>query len=433
MRDGLVKSDLLIRGGRVVDPASNRDQLVDLLIKGGKIALIESGIRSEGVSVLDASGLVVAPGLIDVHVHLREPGFEHKETITTGTKAAAAGGFSTILAMPNTEPPMDSPKHLSIFMKKVREKALVRTHPIACITKGRAGKEIAPLKDLAASGAVAFSDDGDPVEDEQIMRTALRLAAELDKPVFPHEEVKHLTSGGCMHEGVVSSRLGVTGMPSVAEEEMIDRDIRLVRETGGPLHVAHISTAGSVELLRAAKKERLPVTCEVLPHHFVLTDEEVVSQGTAAKMSPPLRSRVDVEAIVGGLADGTIDLISTDHAPHTAAEKALPLPEAPFGIVGLETALSLTLTYLVKPGILNLKTALEKWTWSAARTLRLPGGRLGIGDPGDVMIFDPDEEWRVDPRKFNSKSANTPFGGYRLTGRTLATVVGGNQVFTRLG
>ena len=433
MTMGTWRADILVRRGRVIDPANSRDSVADILVKDGKIAQVGSDIRNaDGTRELDADGLVVTPGLIDVHVHLREPGYEHKETIASGSRAAAAGGFTAVAAMPNTDPPLDTPERLWDFHRRVESTSLVRAYPIACITKGRAGQELAPLELLAAAGAVAFSDDGDPVEDEEIMRAALIAAAQLDKPIFPHEEIKELTLGGCMHEGAVSARLGVKGMPAAAEEGMIDRDLRLVRDTGGPLHVAHISTAGSVELVRAAKSDGLPVTCEVLPHHFVLTDEEVEGQGTAAKMSPPLRTRVDVEAMVAGLADGTIDLISTDHAPHTAAEKKQPLVEAPFGIVGLETAVALTLTYLVKTGVLDLVSAIDKWTWSAARALRLPGGRLDSGDPGDLTILDPDESWQVDPERFQSKSKNTPFDRSRLTGRAVASVVGGEVVYSRL-
>ena len=427
------KDDILVRRGRVIDPANRRDEVADVLVRSGKVVQVGPDIpNADGTREIDAGGLVVTPGLIDVHVHLREPGYEHKETIASGSRAAAAGGFTAVVAMPNTNPPLDTPDRLQDFHRRVDATSRVRAYPIACITEGRAGQKLAPLELLAAAGAVAFSDDGDPVEDEEIMRAALSAAAQLDKPIFPHEEVKQLTAGGCMHEGEVSARLGVKGMPAAAEEGMIARDIRLVRDTGGPLHVAHISTAGSVELVRAAKAEGLPVTCEVLPHHFILTDEEVACQGTAAKMSPPLRTRADVEAMIAGLADGTIDLISTDHAPHTAVEKRQSLEQAPFGIVGLETAVGLTLTYLVTTGVLDLASAIDKWTWSAARTMRLPGGRLNSGDPGDLTILDPDESWQVDAESFQSNSKNTPFHRLQLTGRAVASVVGGEMVFSRL-
>jgi dihydroorotase len=289
---------------------------------------------------------------------------------------------------------------------------------------------LAPLEDLAKKGAVAFSDDGDPLEDGELMRQALLLARRVNRPVFPHEEVKRLTAGGCMHKGEVSARLGVKGMPAAGEEEMIARDIDLVRQTGGPLHIAHVSTAGSVELVRRAKVEGLPVTCEVLPHHFILTDAEVAAQGAMAKMSPPLRTATDVEAMLLGLQDGSIDLIATDHAPHTQEEKQLPLEEAPFGVVGLETALGLTLNYLVEPGILDLPTAIAKWTWAPARILRLGGGRLSPGDPGDLTLIDLTTYWRVDASRFHSKSRNTPFDGYVLKGRAAATIIGGEMVYS---
>jgi dihydroorotase len=306
-------------------------------------------------------------------------------------------------------------------------------YQIGCITAGRKGQRLAPLEELARAGAIAFSDDGDPVEDEALMRQALELGRRLGIPLFPHKEVKALTAGGCMHEGQVSARLGVKGMPSAGEEQLIARDIELVRQTGGPLHLAHISTAGTVELVRQAKAQGLPVTCEVLTHHFILTDEEVDRQGTQAKMSPPLRSGADVQAMLQGLAEGIIDTIATDHAPHSAEEKSRPLTEAPFGIVGLETAVGLTLTHLVHPGVLSLAQAIEKWAWAPARILRLPGGHLSVGGLGDVTIIDPNKEWTVDPTQFRSKSHNTPFSGVALRGKAVATVVGGQIVYSELG
>ena len=425
--------ELLIRNGHLIDPANHLDAPLDVLIEAGKVTQVGKNLSADAeIPILEAAGLIIAPGFIDVHVHLREPGLEHKETIATGSEAAAAGGICAMAAMPNTLPPPDGIDELEDIQQRARS-TLVRFYPIACITRDRAGRELAPLEDLARSGAVAFSDDGDPVEKADLMYRALEIAHRIDRPIFPHEEVKGLTAGGCMHEGEISAQLGVKGMPSAGEEEMIARDIELVRQTGGPLHIAHISTAGAVELVRQAKAEALPVTCEVLPHHFILTDAEVARQGTTAKMSPPLRTQADVQAMLDGLQDGSIDLISTDHAPHTEEEKKLPLEEAPFGIVGLETAIGLTLTYLVEPGILDLRTAIEKWTWSPARALRLPGGRLSPGDLGDLTLIDPGLEWTVDASRFRSRSRNTPFNGYRLKGKAVVTVVGGQVVYSEIG
>ena len=425
-------ADLLVRRGRLIDPANGTDALGDILIRQGKIVQAAPRLTAPpDVPVLTATGLVVAPGFIDAHTHLREPGYEHKETIQSGTAAAAAGGICAVAAMPNTNPPPDRSDHLQLMLERAQT-AVVRYYPIACITVGRRGRgALAPLAELAELGAVAFSDDGDPVEDAALMRRALEIARELDRPIFPHAEVKSLTAGGCMHAGAVAARLGVRGMPAAGEEAMVARDIELVRQTGGPLHIAHISTAGTAQLVRRAQADGLPVTCEVLPHHFALTDREVERQGTAAKMSPPLREPADVEAMRAGLADGTIEVIATDHAPHTAAEKAQPLTRAPMGIVGLETAIGLTLTYLVDR-VLSLSEAIACWTCHPARILRLPGGTLTPGMPGDLTLLDLTRDWEVEPERFRSKSRNTPFAGYRLRGKAVATIVGGQIVYSEL-
>lgn len=424
-----MSESVVIRNGRVIDPGNGYDAVGDVWIENGLVRAVGAGLPApEGTPSLDAGGLLVTPGWIDSHVHFREPGFEAKETIASGSAAAAAGGFTAVATMPNTDPPPDSAAALADLRARAAG-ACVRIYPIACITAVRAGKGLAPLEDLAAAGAVAFSDDGDPVAEADLMEAALAISRRTGVPLFPHEEVRELTAGGCMHEGAVSRRLGVRGMPSAGEEEMIARDIRLVERCGGHLHVAHISTSGSVSLVRAARRKGLAVTCEVLPHHFILTDEAVAEQGPAAKMSPPLRAKTDVEAMLAGLADGTIDTIATDHAPHTAAEKRLPLTAAPFGIVGLETAVGLTFTYLVEAGILGPAQAVAKWTAEPARILRLPGGRLDIGAPGDVTIIDPAGRWTVRPDRFRSKSRNTPFAGFRLTGKAVATIVGGRVVY----
>ena len=423
---------LAIRNGRILDPGNGIDAVGDVWIEDGAVRAAGTGLHPPaGTPSLDAGGMLVTPGWIDSHVHFREPGFEARETIASGSAAAAAGGFTAVATMPNTEPPPDSQAALADLRSRAAG-ACVRIYPIACITAGRAGKRLAPLSDLAAAGAVAFSDDGDPVGDGNLMEAALTVSRQAGVPLFPHEEVKELTAGGCMHEGAVSRRLGVRGMPSAGEEGMIARDIRLVERCGGHLHVAHISTAGSVSLIREAKQRGLAVTCEVLPHHFALTDEAVAERGSAAKMSPPLRSRSDVEAMLAGLRDGTIDTIATDHAPHTAAEKQLPLTEAPFGIVGLETAVGLTFTHLVETALLDLSQAIAKWTTEPARILKLPGGRLDIGAPGDVTVIDPDRRWTVRPERFRSKSSNTPFAGCELVGKAVATVVGGRVVHNEI-
>ena len=424
------EGNLFIRGGRVVDPANRHDDTADVVIENGTVRAVGTGLEpSPGMSIHDATGMIVTPGFIDSHVHLRDPGFEHKETIATGTRSAAAGGFTAVVAMPNTEPPPDSGQRIADFLDRASQHGLVRVYAIGCITVGREGRVLAPLMEMADAGAVAFSDDGDPIEDAELMHEALQSAAQLQRPLFPHEEVRAITRGGCMHEGDSSRKLAVRGMPAAGEEEMIARDIELVRQTWAPLHLAHISTAGTVQLVRQAKEDGLPVTSEVLPHHFILTDRTVESLGAHAKMSPPLRGRADVEAMLRGLADGTIDTIATDHAPHTAEEKALDLEQAPFGIVGLETAIGLTFTYLLKTGILELSDAVAKWTSEPARILRLEGGELSAGSPGDATIIDPDLVWTVDAGQLQSKSRNTPFDGYELTGRAIATVVGGQLVY----
>jgi dihydroorotase len=424
------EGSLFIKGGRIVDPANHYDETGNILIENGSVRAVGRQVEADpGTPILDASGLLVTPGFIDSHVHLREPGFEHKETIATGTRSAAAGGFTAVVAMPNTEPPPDTGQRIADFLERAAQQALVRVYAIGCISTGREGHALAPLKEMAEAGAIAFSDDGDPIEDADLMQRALQTAAQLQRPIFPHEEVRAITRGGCMHEGETSRRLAVRGMPAAGEEEMIARDIELVRQTWAPLHLAHISTAGTVQLVQQAKADGLPVTSEVLPHHFILTDRTVESLGAQAKMSPPLRGRADVEAMLRGLADGTIDTIATDHAPHTAQEKALDLEQAPFGIVGLETALGLTFTYLLKTGVLELPDAVAKWTSEPARILRLAGGTLSVGSPGDVTVIDPDLEWTVEPDQMQSKSSNTPFGGYQLTGRAVATVVAGQVVY----
>ncbi len=437
--------ELLIRGGRVLDPANRVDGVADVLIRGGHIAAVGQGLDAHDVPVLDARGLVVAPGFVDLHTHLREPGFEYKETIETGTRAAARGGFTTVCAMPNTEPPMDSRATVDFVRQRAGDRGLVRVLPIGCVTKGRQGKALAELAELAQAGCVAFSDDGSPVGDAALMRRALEYANGLGLPIIDHCEDPAL-AGGVMHEGWVSTRLGLKGIPSASEESAIARDIALARQTGAHVHIAHVSTAGGVELVRRAKAGGLRVTCEVTPHHLALTHEAVMSApgsitlayDTDAKMYPPLRSQADVDACVEGLRDGTIDAIATDHAPHALHEKECEFDVAAFGIVGLETAFGLTLTSLVPGRGLSLARLIEALTSGPVRALGLeravPGlGSLGAGAPGDVVLFDPEAEWTVEPADFASKGRNTPLRGMKLRGRVVTTIYGGEIVHSLRG
>jgi dihydroorotase len=441
-------SRLAIRGGRVIDPANGIDAFAGVLIEDGRIAAVGKDAGKGAGETIDASGLVVCPGFVDIHTHLREPGFEHKETIESGTWAAARGGFTTVCAMPNTEPPTDSAGAVDFVLRLAAETGLVRVLPIGCVTRRREGKELAELAELAQAGAVAFSDDGSPVTDAGLMRRALEYAGMLATPVIDHCEDPAL-SGGVMHEGWVATRLGLRGIPAAAEETMVARDIALAAETGSHVHLAHVSTAGSVELIRQAKARGLPVTAEVTPHHLALTHEAVLTgpaeslttlaYDTNAKVNPPLRSPEDVAACVAGLVDGTIDCIATDHAPHAIQDKLCEFDAAAFGISGLETALSLCLTAL------DIETAIQRLTIAPVRALgldrRIEGpvlsrveglGSLSPGAPADVALIDPAAEWTVEPSAsggFASKGKNTPLAGRTLRGRVTATVYGGKVVW----
>ena len=418
--------DLLLVGGRAIDPSTGRDGLADILVRGGRIAQIGTDLAgTAGVrNVLDVTGKIVAPGLIDMHVHLREPGQEYKETIRSGTGAAAAGGFTAVAAMPNTDPPIDHPEVVRTVLERAAC-AEARVHPIAAITMGRRGTQLVDMPALVEAGAVAFSDDGDGVQDVGLMRDALHGSRELGVPIIPHAEVRALAHGGHMHEGAVSERLGIPGIPALAEEMMIARDLMLLEYAGGHLHIAHVSTARSVHLIRKAKSMGLPVTCEVAPHHLILTDEEIRDRDPNHKMNPPLRTSRDVEALREGLVDGTVDAIASDHAPHAHAEKTGAFEKASFGIIGLETSLSLILTELVHPGLLTLSDAVEKMSTAPARILGTAGGTLDTGAPADLTVIDPDAEWTVDVDQFRSKARNTPFGGRRLTGKAVVTIFDG--------
>lgn len=426
---------LLIKNGRVLDPASGFDQVADILIKDGRIVEIRDGIEIPAelqTENIDARGLIVVPGFIDIHTHLREPGFEHKETIATGAGSAIAGGFTSIACMANTKPVNDSVEITGLILRKARDAGLARVYPIAAITIGLQGKILSPMDALKDSGAVAFSDDGSPVSDDSIMERALEAGKRLGVPIISHCETRELARGGVMNEGPVSRRLGLKGIPNESEDRMAERDIRLAGKTGGHAHIAHVSTAGTVRLVRDAKKAGIKVTCEAAPHHFILSDEDVSRDNPNTKMNPPLRSRVDVEAVLEGLADGTIDAIATDHAPHSQEEKGRGFEEAPFGIAGLETALPLTLS-LVRDKVISLNRAINLMAFLPAKIIGLDKGRLHAGDEADVTVFDPEREWTVDSASFKSKGKNTPFLGWKVKGKACFTIAGGKIVYRQEG
>ena len=426
-----------INGGRVIDPANGVDAIADLFIADGRIAAVGPHAGKDASEVIDARGLVVCPGFVDIHAHLREPGFEHKETIASGTLAAAQGGFTTVCAMPNTEPPIDSAGMIEFVLRTAQTQGAVRVLPIACITRGRAGKELADLAELAQVGAVAFTDDGAPVADPHLMRRALEYAGMLDVPVIDHCEDPMLSASGVMHEGWVSTRLGLRGNPTAAEETMVARDIALAEAIGSHVHIAHVSTAGSVDIIRQAKSRAVRVTAEVTPHHLALTHDVIIGSGEApggvaydtnAKVNPPLRTPSDVAACIEGLRDGTIDCIATDHAPHAIQDKLCEFDSAAFGISGLETALGLALRAL------SLEEAIPALTIGPVRALGLDGHVEGLGSlsqdaPGDAVLVDPDAEWTVEPEVFASKGKNTPLSGRTLRARVVATIYGGRIAF----
>jgi dihydroorotase len=430
-----VSGALLIRGGRLIDPAAGRDEPADLLLRDGAVERVGAGLEAGDAEVFDAAGLLVFPGFIDLHAHLREPGREYAETIATGLAAAAAGGFTAVCAMPNTDPVNDSRPVCEYIRSRGAAAGGTRLHPIAAITRGQKGVELCEFGDLRDAGAVALSDDGRWLEDAGLLRRAFEHAALFGLPIIQHSEDRGLSGGAPMHEGAVSTRLGLSGQPAIAEAAAVSRDLLVAEMTRGRLHVAHLSTARTLELVRRAKADGLKVTCEVTPHHLVLTDEEVAESGfsTRTKMNPPLREPADLGALAAGLNDGTIDAIATDHAPHHADEKAVDFESAPFGIVGLETAASVVYDRLVRPGLLPL--ARFAWLFSAgpARVLDLPGGTLAEGSPADVTLFAPDARGTVDPRTFLSKGRCTPFAGWELSGAPAATIVGGTVVWQRAG
>jgi dihydroorotase len=421
---------LLICGALVVDPAQGLAEPLDLLAEGGKVAALErpGTIPPEGRQVIEAAGLVATPGLMDMHVHLREPGEEYKETILTGTRAAVQGGFTAVAAMPNTNPVNDNASVTRFILDQAAAAGLARVYPVAAISLGSQGRNLSEYGDLKAAGAVALSDDGHPVMNPMLMRRALEYARTFNLPIISHCEDLDLRGDGVMHEGLVSLKLGLRGIPGAAEEVMVFRDLNLARLTGGRLHIAHVSTAGAVALIRRAKADGLMVTAETAPHYFTLTEAAVLGFDTRAKVNPPLRTAADVAAVKEGLADGTLEAIASDHAPHSSMEKEVEFEAAAFGLIGLETALGLTLS-LVHEGVLSLTQAVALLSTNPARILRVPGGTLAVGSPADITLMDLNRQWQVDASTFASKGRNCPFNGWTLQGRAVMAVVGGKVVW----
>ena len=421
---------LLFKGGRVVDPSQNLDGVQDLLLVDGKVAALGEGLAlPPETHEIDAAGLIVTPGLIDVHVHLREPGQEHKETIASGARAAAAGGFTAICSMPNTDPPIDDAAAVGFVVAEGKKAGAAKVYPMGAISVGLAGEVLTEFGSLAAAGAVGVTDDGRPVMDSGLMRMAMEYAQAYDIPVVDHPEDLSLSRDGSMNEGLISSRLGLKGKPNASEDIHIIRDILLAELTGGRVHIQHVSTRVGVEAIRQGKARGIRVTAEAAPHHLLLTDTDVDGYRTDAKMNPPLRSPEDRDAVREGLKDGTLDIIATDHAPHHYDEKEAAFDDAPNGIVGLETALGLVYGHLVEGGLIDLSTMVRRMSVTPATLFNLPGGTLSPGSPADVTVFDPDLEWVVDPAAFLSKSQNTPFTGWTLKGKPRYTVVDGALVW----
>jgi dihydroorotase len=421
---------MIFKGARVIDPARGLDDVRDVLVVNGSIAAVEKNIMISGAGVVDLTGMILTPGLIDLHVHFREPGYEYKEDIESGSRSAAAGGFTTVACMPNTDPPVDNAAMVEYVKSRAARVNLVRILPVGCVSKGLEGRELAEMGDMVGAGAAAFSDDGKPVADSSLMRKALAYASMFDRVIIDHCEEPSLFEGGQVNEGHISTRLGLAGIPASSEEIMVARDTILAKETGARVHIAHVSTKGSVEIIRRAKAEGVKVTCEVTPHHLILTEDAVEGYNTFAKVNPPLRTGEDVEALREGLKDGTIDAIATDHAPHSMDEKDVEFDKAAFGMVGLETALGLILTNLTGPGRLSLNLVLEKMTSGPAGILGLDLGTLKIGSPADFTVIDPSKEWTVDKNRFFSKGRNTPFDGWKLKGKAVMTIVGGRVVYS---
>src|SRR6266545_3254517 len=420
---------LRITNGRVIDPSQSLDQVTDVWIRGSHILAIGPQSEYAATRTLDAGGRIVCPGLIDMHVHLREPGREEDETIATGTAAALAGGVTSVACMPNTEPALDSQAAAEFVYLQAERAGNANVFPVGAVTKGRQGAELAEIGGLVEGGAVAFTDDGSPISSAEIMRRALEYCRMFDKAVLSHAEDLELTRGGVMNEGFESMRLGLRGMPAAAEEVMIHRDIELAELTGGRLHILHVSTAGGVELIRRGKQRGVRVSGEACPHHFTLTDRCLRTFDSNYKMSPPLRTEADVQALIAGLKDGTLEVIATDHAPHAPEKKMRELDQAPNGIIGLETLLPICVVALIEPGHLTWPKLIEKLTVNPARVLGIDRGTLRPGADADVTVIDPSAEWTIDPQQFRSKSRNCPFAGWKVRGRARATIVGGDVKF----
>jgi len=424
-------SQLLIKNGRVIDPASGTDMLADVLTQDGVIAAAGANLEAAGAEVLDATGLIVAPGFIDMHVHLREPGFEHAETIETGARAAAAGGFTSICCMPNTLPVNDNATVTSYIIERARKLAITNVFPIGAITKNSAGEELSAIGSMKAAGVVAISDDGRPVMSARVMRRAMEFARSFNLPVIDHCEDLNLSAGGDMHEGYESVRLGLRGIPASSEDVMVARDILLAQVTGARFHVAHISTRNSIAMVAYAKQRGLPVTCEVTPHHFALTDAQMLPYDSNFKMKPPLRTAGDIAALLDGIVAGAVDVIATDHAPHPGSEKMQEFEKCPFGIIGFETALGLSLEHLVHTGKIPLTRLIAILTTGPAGVLHLNRGTLAVGAPADITIFSTDMQWTYDVNQSLSKSRNSPFDGHTFRGGPVATIVNGAIVWRR--
>ena len=422
-------SSLWIKNARVIDPAAKRDAKGDIFIVDGKFAAALSAAEKKRAKQIDAAGLVACPGLVDIHVHFREPGQSHKETIATGSRAAAAGGFTTVVCMPNTSPVADNAGTIQLMNNVIARDAVVRVYPTGCITVGMKGETLAPIGSLKRAGVVAITDDGDCVQSNDLMRRAVEYAKMFDLPVMDHCQDHSMTQGAVMNEGVMSTRLGLRGWPNAAEDLIVARNVILSEYTGAHIHLQHISSKFSVDVIRRAKQRGARITAEATPHHIALTDDSLAGYDTNFKMNPPLRTEEDRRAIIAGLRDGTLDIVATDHAPHTDYEKDKEFDFAPNGILGLETALPVTLDVLVRQNKFKLPFVVDLMTRRPARLINLPGGTLAAGEPADVCLFDPDEKWLYDAKAGFSKSSNSPWSGQTLTGRVKTTIVGGRVVF----